>query len=617
MHWLAFSQPDTAEPRCIVKPECQENRHKVNHLPESLRRAARLFQAEALSAFAIVATLSLIETLCFAAAYARTGFYLDDWLMLAQLTFGPKDYLHLISSYFVQDPRVVIRPIEALHFGTVFFFPGANPVGWRLSNMFMEVASAFLTFLIVGRLSRSRVLGFLAAAFLLTYPIHDATHYWAVCSCVSLSLVFYLLSLWCTICSADATRDKIATGAKRSWLLPAAALFYALSIFGYEPFLPLCALNVVSYIVLTCLPLRTANNVKQCLQATAKLALPYTAIVASLLVYQRFIAPQLTKVSLHTVDLNSTQIVGTVYEGIRISSPLCSVPFIWDQATQMMHSEFSFRTVVQLFAVAALMLAGILIAHLSDGKSEPNGNFIDSRRGVNPAGLIALGFFVVIMSYTIFGLNPEYKPILTTIVNRINTGAALGWSIIFAGLIGWLSNDKSLLPMRRSISLLTSCSSAVVIVIFAMANIELSRPWQLSWAVQQHTFEELKKKKDVLADASSVLLINCPRYVNCSPVFDGAWDFQEMLSIATGRTDIKGGVVSERMQVDGASVKDITMSYVCAEYPFKNLVVVTPGLGMVKKISNAREFIEVVEKNGTFFGLDKRSIAGWKKNNNL
>lgn len=576
-------------------------------------------QRSVLSDFAVplvvLAVLIGIEFLTFGTFYKRTGFYLDDWLMLKQLSFGPQDFWAMIGTYFMNDPRVTIRPIEALHFGAVFFFSGTDPIGWRLSNMALEVCSAFLTFLIVDRLAQSRLLGFLSAVFLLVYPIHDATHYWAVCACVSLSLTFYLTSLWCAV-----------KGLKRTVFAVLSVVCFALSIYGYEPFLPLSALNVVAHVMLTC----GFGNKMKALRTALLASTPYALVIGTLLVYQRFIVPSLTKGGLHEIHFNPALIASTVFEGIKVSSPFCSVPFMVGQLNDLFREGMPGNALLRLGGVAAVLLVGIFATRkfqtpVGERAGEPRAG----ARAVRPSlqqtrpfstqnsdrnrslALIALGAFTTIVSYTIFGLNPEYTPTLATILNRINMGAALGWSMIFAGFAGWYLSVASANKFRI---VFVSSLTVLITVVCVMSNWAMGKTWEISWAVQQRTFDALKKEQAQLADVDSVILMNCPRYVNCSPVFDGTWDFQEMLMIATGRTDIKGGVVSERMRITRKSIKDVSMGFVCAEYDYGNLLLVTPGLLTQTRITSGPEFIDAVDKGGMFFGLDKKAIAGWRAN---
>lgn len=536
------------------------------------------------------------EAILFGASIKKTGFYLDDWLMLKQLALGPQNYADMIYKYLTTDPRVIIRPIEAVHFGTVFFFSGTDPVGWRLSNMVMEVLSAFFVYLVVARLSVSRLIGFFAALFFVTYPVHDSTHYWAVCSCVSLSLMLYLASLWTTLKAAAAGSNRL----RNVWLASAYACF-ALSIYGYEPFLPLCALNAAVYVL-------TTRGFKPFAPAVAKVALhsiPYALIIGSLLVYQRTIVPMILKAALHKIHFDPGLIASTIVEGFRITSPLAMTPFISQHASAFAQSaDFNGGAIVRLSMLAVLVIAGAAASYDVKQLSRKTA-FI----------LMTAGLLTVAASYSIFGLNPEYTPTLITLVNRINTGAAFGLSIFVAGLLAvFLAGSKA--EQARSIVLakvsFITLLSVGLVSLFTMVNWNLGKPWEISWSVQERTFDAFRARRDEFKNAKSVVLMNCPRYVDATPVFDGPWDFEQQLHIALRRTDVTGGVVSERLIVGPDSVQDVTMNFACAEYPFKDLVLVTPGLSAVAPVTTPSAFIDVVEREGRQFGLGADTIETWR-----
>jgi hypothetical protein len=73
-------------------------------------------------AIALVSLVAL-ELLVFLPIISRVGYYLDDWATLAYLHFAPKDSLfNFLYSYFINDGRVLIRPLEVLHYGLIYWF---------------------------------------------------------------------------------------------------------------------------------------------------------------------------------------------------------------------------------------------------------------------------------------------------------------------------------------------------------------------------------------------------------------------------------------------------------------------------------------------------------------
>ncbi len=113
--------------------------------------------------------------------------------------------------------------------------------------------------------------------------------------------------------------------------------------------------------------------------------------------------------------------------------------------------------------------------------------------------------------------------------------------------------------------------------------------------------------------SASPRLINCPRYVMWAPVFDGVWDFQNLLRIVSNRTGAIGNVVSERLSITKEGLVDVSYGYECGKYPFSKLYVMVAPSGEVLRIQDADAFIDLVEARGRQFGLDDNVFSKWRK----
>ena len=138
-------------------------------------------------------------------------------------------------------------------------------------------------------------------------------------------------------------------------------------------------------------------------------------------------------------------------------------------------------------------------------------------------------------------------------------------------------------------------------------------PWILSWQTQTAIRDSLVKQADRFHAGDSLILANCPRYVMWSPLFDGVWDFQPMLQLTLNNPSIKGGVVSERMEVTTRELKDISRGVVCNTYLFDHLFVIIPPNGEIIPVKNAQEFISLIEARGFGFGLDRHVLNKWRR----
>jgi hypothetical protein len=553
----------------------------LNKGPSPLAALARW---HALVALALIVAL---EFACFGPILNKVGFYLDDWITLNLIQSGPHSLFSAFHQYLLSDPRVIVRPVEAFFYVIEFFAFGLKPFGYHLVNAVLEIASAFFLYLALFDLTRKPALSLVAGLILIIYPNHDVTHYWATCSSENVSLALSMASLVLT--------TKAANQAKLSYYY-GAIICFLLSIFCYETFLPLVLLNIFfAYIIF-----RRQAPVAAFRRA-ALLCAPFILSVVALLIYSRLIAPMLGPAQVHAVHFNIQNIVSAVVEGVRINCPPYSVQFFSNLAAQSFEYA-SGKTLWTTLAVVCVIVTGAFFV-LSNSPEDQD----------QPVVLLPLGLVTVVFSYTIFGLNPEYVPTFQTILNRINEGAAVGIAIAAAGLVALIFKILGARALNRAVQ--TSVIAAVILPVIALsllANRGYSRPWILSWQTQKVIQDSLKDNASRFHPGDSIILANCPRYVMWSPLFDGVWDFQPMLQLTLKTRDIKGGVVSERMEIQNNQLKDISRGVVCNTYDFERLFIIIPPRGEIIPVHSADQFISVIERRGFGFGLERSVIGKWR-----
>ncbi len=566
-----------------------DDRHAVTEPAESGSNKApspldALARWHSLVALAIIVAL---EFACFGPILNKVGFYLDDWITLNLIQSGPRSLFSAFHQYLLSDPRVIVRPVEAFFYVIEFFAFGLKPVGYHLVNAGLEIAAAFFLYLALFDLTRKPALSLVAGLILIIYPNHDVTHYWATCSSENVSLALSMASLVLTTKGANQSKLPYYYGAISCFVL---------SIFCYETFLPLVSLNIFfAYIIF-----RRKEPVGS-LKRASLLCLPFIISVAALLIYSRLIAPMLGPAQVHAVQFNVQNIVSVVAEGVRINCPPYSVQFFGNLAAQ----AFEYASGKTLWTTLAFICLVVTGAFFVLSKSPDDND--------QPVALLPLGLITVIFSYTIFGLNPEYVPTFQTILNRINEGAAVGIGISAAGLIALIF--KMLRPGARTRAVQTFIIAAVILPVIALsflANRGYSRPWILSWQTQKVIQDSLKDNAGRFHAGDSIILANCPRYVMWSPLFDGVWDFQPMLQLTLKSRDIKGGVVSERMEIQNNQLKDISRGVVCNTYDFNRLFIIIPPRGEIIPVHSADQFISVIERRGFGFGLEHSVIGKWR-----
>ena len=546
----------------------------------------------------VLLAIFLIEFSCFFPVLRHIGFYLDDWVMLNYLSIGPESFLELLQFYFSTDPRVVNRPLEAVHFMLMFKLFGLKPLGYHIFNAMMEILSACFLYLSLKLLSGSRKFSFISSALFLLYPSHNITHYWVVSSSVSLSMLLYLWALYCDLQGAKT---------RRLFLHVLSAFLFYLSLLNYEVCLPLAALNVV----FVALVVREETDWRQAIKYTIRPAVCLSLAISGLFVYLKFIMPMFGTAWMHRISFETGLMFATIGEGIRLNLPWVAFGYFGEHAVAFARDGLGPKELVFLTAQMLVFLGTYYYLDFKDKQQ------LSKKAVVQPLSgsmLVLLGFFGVAISYTIFGLNSEYMPTFITFVNRVNTGATVGLAVIVLGLS--LICRSFICDRGLSLRLNSFLPAAGLILIFfyTMANWSLAKPFVISWQLQSHIFKFFEQNGNQFKKASSILLANAPRYAGESPVFDGTWDFQSMLRIALKREDINGGVVCDRLEISEEDLKDKSKGgFLCGTYPFERMYLLLSPTCEVKKVENATQFIDLVEQRGMQFELNKELPSIWRQ----
>jgi hypothetical protein len=536
--------------------------------------------------------LATLEYLVFGRAFKSVNFYLDDWTMLAHLSFGPQSLLSKISTYFLSDPRVTLRPLEAPYFATLHQFFGQYALWYHIVSGLFEVLAIWVFWLLIVRLTQSKATAFIATTLTLLDPRHDTTHYWVMCNSVSFSLFCSVLSLY----FADG-----ASNLKNRWL---AWILYVMSLLNYEVFIGWFPLNAW-------LQARKMPEGRERYLAFAKYLALYFAPIAAVIGYQKYVVPLLVEPFVHAAVIDPMLMSETLFKGFDIQLGL-SVPAFFVKQIMLRPELLQIKQLI-LPVVAALATAGIAVWMMVRQPAVAVPNSI--LKSLKPA--LIFGLDLIICSYAVFGLNREYMPTIETVFNRVNTGAGLGASLIVAAIIvhiclwvkqKWQSNQSA---VRLG---LVACMLPVagLVLLYWQTCIAFQDAWMVSAKVQRKVQTDLKAQGQTLPRDAGVILINCPRYVNWTPVFDGVWDFEKVLQLTLNRQDLKGTVASERLEFDRSAVQDVSMGFVCGKYPIANLYVLLPDESKIYKIDNAEQCIDLIATKGRTFGLQQQAVNKWR-----
>jgi hypothetical protein len=97
-----------------------------------------------------------------------------------------------------------------------------------------------------------------------------------------------------------------------------------------------------------------------------------------------------------------------------------------------------------------------------------------------------------------------------------------------------------------------------------------------------------------------------------APVFDGVWDFQQMLRMLYDNQKIKATVVCDRLAIKKGQLQDISCDYVCGTYPFSSMYIYAPNPPIWEKIESPQSFIDVIDRKGRAFDITDKLISNWK-----
>lgn len=529
----------------------------------------------------------LLEFLCFGSIIGKIGFYMDDWSMYAGLHFGPNNWLDLTTAC-LKDPKVIIRPLEAPYFALLFKCFGNKPLGHHLVNAICEAFGAWFLYLGLARVCQNRAFAFISSAIFLLYPNHDATHYWLTASSATVSLSLYTLSFWQAV---KGFQDN------RFGLVLLSAFTFLLSVFNYESFMPLFPFTLLCCLFLA---LEGQQNKKQAITKTILYFSPYLAITVVTWWYRRVYLPRVLPDSWTPATGFDLGHIITVYrEGFNGNIFPPAFAFFGQQVTRFLSTGIDQSESILFVAVIATSAITAFWLAKSDSQIKPS----------MLAKLSIAGFATILSSYSIYALALTYVPGLDTIINRINAGASVGTALIIASLIFFISSTIKSVNAR---SIVAATLSTMLLGFFVLSNWGLSKPWIASWGVQKHIRTIIENKHSMFKTGDSIILANAPRYVMWAPLFDGVWDFQNMVRWSLNNKEINAGVVSERIVLTRNDASDISHNYRCGTYSFKSMHLLTPAPETWYRVPSAERFIEIVENHGMAFGLDKTMPSKWR-----
>ncbi len=340
-------------------------------------------------------------------------------------------------------------------------------------------------------------------------------------------------------------------------------IFLLLSLLTYELCLPL----VIIFTAVAAILQWQSYTPAKVLARSAIYTLPSLIAVCLIVFYRAYLLPALGLGLKYRTIFDAANFVHVINNGIKVSVSPYALSFFSKLAQNFLSGDFNvFHFIVLLFVTGTLISAGWILAESNTQRS---------RRSASQLA-IGLGVLLLVSAYVIFGLTPDYMPVLDTGINRVNAASSIGAALITTGLLGWLSSFiKTSLKQTQSVVL--ACLFIPLVLLFVLANWQFAGPWVVSWKSQQQIMTLIKKRAAQIHSGDTIILAGIPRYTMWAPVFDGVWDFQSELRVVLNRSDINGGVLSDRLVITPAALEDRFQAYLCASYPFKQMFVLVPS----------------------------------------
>ncbi len=526
--------------------------------------------------------LLLIEVITFGINVKNVGIYQDEWITL-QLHFAPPSLTQLISICF-WNPRIIVRPLEALHFGPLFYFVKENPLWYHITCYIWEFFGAWFLYLALHRFTRITTTAFIAALLYLLYPIHDVTHYEIVASSLTISMAFFTASLWLYIKGLDEQRFV---------LIGLSAFAYFLSIYNYELCLPLLALYPLFYLLRPRNALEVNQNKEKLntLKTFIIFQIPSTLVFISMLVYRRLLLPNLGLGYNYAMIFNLSNFFSVLWAGWIVSFSPFTLQFFLSMLAQAISQGLS----TLLLLLLTLAVCSLFFYFLKESHNEKANETIFTG---NLFSLIIVGILSITFSYTIYGLSPEHKPVIDAWLNRVNLGGALGASMIIAAFFSLLKSHLTIIPQHfRQIlfAALVSIFSGALILI----NWQFAKPWIVSWTAQKELIAFLRNHAHEIKSGDSIIIGHIIRYTSkWTPVVDGVWDFQAIVRTTLDNDKVNGAVVTERLTMTKDSLIDKYGNILLGTFPFKQMILCDPLKKCWTRISSRQKFAEYSKKLG-------------------
>lgn len=470
------------------------------------------------------------------------GFYSDDWAFLGQFsTAQDQSLIGLFRTAYV--PHVWIRPVQIFYLASLYWLFGSSPLGYHLINAFVFTGSVICFHLILRELGQRRLLAIAVPVVFALLPHYSTDRFWVAAFQANLSIVLYFLSLYSDLRALKAS----STYRLLRWKLLSMILLLG-SAFAYEVVLPLFLIN---FLIIWYLD-RRGFPVYQNRSVSARTFLLF-GNVFPLFVALAFKSYTVTRLSDQTSFLQ--RLVSNTKRAIVLNYSDYDYGLNFKRAVEVSYGDYLFSlpqvmkkilveypdTVIFVFAGMLGVMIFSYLYYVAQKSTVPL--FTEQLEMLN---LIAWGFVVFILGYSIFLTNSQLLLTPTGIGNRVAIAAAVGVAMSTVGLLGWMNTTIVANPLRLEIfcgliSLL--CVSGFLI------NNTLATFWVKAYQQEQEILSDIQQQFPTLSPGSTLILDGVCQYEGPAIVFESNWDLAGALKMDYKDDSLRADVVSPNLKV--------------------------------------------------------------------
>lgn len=456
-----------------------------------------------------IAFLCSIALLSVALYVPHLGFYSDDWHFLSLLKNSQDQSFGGLFQSLMADHNVRVRPVQVLTLVALYRCFDLSPLGYHVCNAMLLTAMAIMLFLLLRELKLPWILAVALPAVYILLPHYSTDRFWIAAMQANISMVCYFISFYAVVRSL-----------RSGWLwLVVGVLSTLVSVLSYEVAVPLFALIAIDVLW----------RGKFSRRARLAAALTFLAVLGcfifKLAINQR---PVMHPGTLwrHAAWLVHQAVFIDFYQlGI-------AYPRVFFKAL-VYHFDFS--------VFAAAVAIGLLVFFFLRWSIASQ---LETISQITWKRVIAAGFAVFILGYTIFFSTDQVSFHKTGVANRTSIAAALGIALCFLGIAGYFSTK--LAPRLRipAFSFLVSliCASG------ALINDTLAQYWVQGYEEERVVIQKIANHHFSMNLGGSFLVDGICPYIGPAPILESWWEVSGIAQLLFHRPDLNGDAISSRIR---------------------------------------------------------------------